>query len=50
MRDFFDEQGRTRVFAEAYRMYVTGVKPVENAAHRKKIHLGTGTKPDLDPT
>jgi len=27
MRDFFDEQGRTRVFVEAYRTYVADGKP-----------------------
>ncbi len=41
---------RAGVFAEAYIMYVAGVKPAENAAHRKKIHLGTGTRRDPDPT
>jgi hypothetical protein len=39
MSNFFDEQGRTRVFAEAYMKYVAGEKPAENAAHRKKSHF-----------
>ncbi len=46
MRSFSDEQGRTRVFVEAYRSYsADGLftsrrrKPAENAAHRKKGHL-----------
>jgi hypothetical protein len=41
-----DEQGRTRVFVEAYRWYsANGLftsrrrKPAENAAHREKGHL-----------
>ena len=36
MSSFFDEQGRTRVSAEAYIEYVAGGKPAENAAQRKK--------------
>jgi hypothetical protein len=36
---FFDEQGRTKVSAEAYTQYVAGGKPAENAAHRKKGHF-----------
>jgi hypothetical protein len=39
MSSFFDEQGRTRVSAEAYIEYVAGGKPAENAAHRKKGHF-----------
>jgi hypothetical protein len=39
MSNFFDEQGRTRVYEEAYWQYVDEVKPAENAAHRKKGHL-----------
>jgi hypothetical protein len=39
MSNFFDEQGRTRVSAEAYIGYVAGGKPAENAAHRKKGHF-----------
>jgi hypothetical protein len=39
MSSFFDEQGRTRVFAKAYIEYVAGEKPAENAAHRKKSHF-----------
>jgi hypothetical protein len=27
MRNFFDEQGRTRVFVEAYRWYSAGANP-----------------------
>jgi hypothetical protein len=38
MRDFFDAQGRTKVFAEAYLKYAADAKPAENAAHRKKNH------------
>jgi DNA polymerase-4 len=36
MSNFFDEQGRTRVYTEAYMSYAAGVKPAENAAHWKK--------------
>ena len=39
MSNFLDEQGRTRVYAEAYMMYVAGGKPAENDAHRKKGHF-----------
>jgi len=39
MSNFFEEQGRTRVFAEAYLKYVAGEKPAENAAVRKKGHF-----------
>jgi hypothetical protein len=39
MSSFFDEQGRTRVSAEAYIEYVEGGKPAENAAYRKKGHF-----------
>jgi hypothetical protein len=39
MSSFFDEQGHTRVSAEAYIEYVAGGKPAENAAHRKKGHF-----------
>jgi hypothetical protein len=39
MSNFFVEQGRTRVFAEAYLEYAAGGKPAENAAHRKKGHF-----------
>jgi hypothetical protein len=39
MSSFFDEQGRTKVFAEAYKWYVAGEKPAENADHREKGHL-----------
>jgi len=39
MSSFFDEQGRTRISAEAYIEYVAGGKPAENAAHRKKGHF-----------
>jgi hypothetical protein len=43
---FFDEQGRTRVSAEAYIEYVAGGKPAENAAHRKKGHFRMETNPE----
>jgi len=39
MSSFCDEQGRTRISAEAYIEYVAGGKPAENAAHRKKGHF-----------
>jgi len=39
MRDFFDEQGRTRVFARGVLEVRRGRKPSENAAHRKNSHL-----------
>jgi hypothetical protein len=39
MSNFFDEQGRTRVYAKAYFKYVAGGKPAENAAHREKGHF-----------
>jgi len=39
MRDFFDEQGRTRVFARGVLEVRRGRKPAENAAHRKNSHL-----------
>ena len=44
MSSFFDEQGRTRVSAEAYIEYVAGGKPAENAAHRKKGHFRMETR------
>ena len=37
MRNFFDEQGRTRVLVEAYIGVRRRRKPAENAAHRKKV-------------
>jgi hypothetical protein len=40
MSSFFDEQGRTRVSAEAYIEYVAGGKPAENAAHQNKAKKG----------
>jgi hypothetical protein len=39
MRNFLDEQGRTRAFVEAYIRYAADEKPAENAAHREKNHL-----------
>jgi len=39
MRNFFDAQGRTRIFAESYDMYVAGEKSAENEAHGRKSHL-----------
>jgi len=38
-RDFFDWQGRTRVFVEAYIVYVADEKPAENAANWGRIRL-----------
>jgi hypothetical protein len=43
MIDFFAEQGRTRVYAETYFLYVAGKKPEENAAQRKNSHLWMDT-------
>ncbi len=40
MSSFFDEQGRTRVSAEAYIKYVAGGKPAENAAYQDKAKKG----------
>ena len=40
MRNFFDEQGRTRVLARGVLRVRRGLKPAENAAQRKKSHLG----------
>jgi len=39
MRYFFDEQGRTRVFAQGVLSVRRGRKPAENAAHQKNSHL-----------
>jgi hypothetical protein len=39
MRAFFGEQGRTRVFSCGVLLVRRRVKPAENAAQRKKIHL-----------
>ena len=39
MSSFFSEQGRTRVYAEAYFSYVAGAKAAENAAQGEKSHL-----------
>jgi len=39
MSNFFDEQGRTRAFAEAYMKYVAGEKPAENTALREKSYF-----------
>ena len=43
MRDFSDEQGRTRVFARGVLEVRRGRKPAENAAHRENSHLWMGT-------
>jgi hypothetical protein len=40
MSNFFDEQGRTRVFAEAYIKYVAGGKPAQNATQQHKAEKG----------
>ena len=40
MRDFFDRQGRTRVLGQGALLVRRGLKLAENAAYRKKIHLG----------
>jgi len=39
MRYFFAEQGRTRVFAEAYKTVRRRRKPAENDAQRKNSHF-----------
>ena len=39
MSNFFDEQGRTRVLARGVLLVRRGLKPAENAAHRKKGHF-----------
>jgi hypothetical protein len=39
MRNFFDEQGRTRISVEAYKYVRRRRKSEENTAHRKKNHL-----------
>ncbi len=41
MRDFFREQGRTRVFAEAYSLYVAGRDPRRTQLRGKRpIYVG----------
>jgi hypothetical protein len=40
MSNFFDEQGRTRVYAEVHIECVAGGKPAENAAHQNKAKKG----------
>jgi hypothetical protein len=40
MRNFPAEQGRTRVFVEAYSRYAADEKLAENAAQREKDHSG----------
>jgi hypothetical protein len=49
MRDFFGELGRTRVFAEAYRLVRRRQKPTENDAQRKKSHFWMETPSNLHP-
>jgi len=49
MRDFFDEQGRTRVFARGVLEVRRGQKPAENAAHRKNSHLWMETNLQYAP-
>jgi len=39
MSDFFDEQGRTRVYDEAFFFVRRGSKPAENGAHLKNGHF-----------
>jgi hypothetical protein len=39
MRGFFDEQGRTRVFVEAYTEYAADKNPRRTPLIRKKSHL-----------
>ena len=39
---FFDVQGRTKIYAEAYFKYVAGEKSAENAALRKKGRFNFG--------
>jgi hypothetical protein len=48
MGDFFADQGRTRVFVEAYLEYAADAKPAENADQREKIHLGVENQSDSD--
>ena len=43
MRDFFDEQGHTSVFARGVLEVRRWRKPAENAAHRKNSHLWMDT-------
>ena len=43
MRNLFDEQGRTRVFARGVLEVRRGRKPAENAANRENSHLWVET-------
>jgi hypothetical protein len=40
MSNFFDEQGRTRVYGEAYMMYVAAQKPRRTPLRRKRAIYG----------
>jgi hypothetical protein len=46
MSNFFDEQGRTRVYGEAYMMYVAAEKPPE----RRSLEKGPFNGWTLDST
>ena len=48
MCNFFDGQGRTKVFGRGVLPVRRGLKPAENAAHREKGHLGFETLADGD--